>query len=79
MKSSHFIKRHIVSTCFIALMLSVFWGTSCSNKEIYDATRENRRMECHKLPGREREQCLQEQSMSYEEYQQEREKVLQSK
>lgn len=44
----------------------------CSNKQIYNAVQENRRVECGKLPQNQYEKCVSEYDTSYEEYQRER-------
>lgn len=44
----------------------------CSNKQIYTAVQENRRVECSKLPQSQYEKCMSEYDTPYEEYERER-------
>ncbi len=46
--------------------------SACSQKSIYEAAQNSRLNECNTLQGELYEQCLEENSMSYEEYQRER-------
>lgn len=57
----------------IAITLSVM---ACSNKQIYTAVQDNQRLECGKLPQDQYEQCMQELEIPYEEYEQERQVIL---
>ena len=54
--------------------------TACSNRQVYDAVQNNRRLECDKLPdSAQRDECLQQYSESYDEYQRKREEILKQK
>tara|TARA_R110002049_G_scaffold1205_9_gene9018 strand:+ start:11636 stop:11851 length:216 start_codon:yes stop_codon:yes gene_type:complete len=57
----------------VAISLSVL---ACSNEQIYTAVQENQRVECGKLPQELYEQCMQELETPYEEYDQERQAIL---
>lgn len=46
--------------------------SACSNKQIYDSTQYNNERECYKRPESQIEQCLQQNSQSYEDYKRER-------
>ena len=48
----------------------------CSNKQIYTAVQENRRLECSKLPQDQYEQCISEYDTPYDEYERERQAVI---
>jgi hypothetical protein len=57
----------------IALLLM-----GCSNKQIYTAVQENRRVECSKLPQVQFKKCMSEYDTPYEEYERERQAVIKS-
>jgi hypothetical protein len=57
------------------LMISLFL-IGCSNKQIYAAVQENRRVECSKLPQDQYEKCMSEYETPYEEYERERQAVI---
>ena len=57
----------------IALLLM-----SCSNRQIYTAIQENRRLECSKLPQGQYEKCMSEYDTPYDEYEREREAAINS-
>jgi hypothetical protein len=48
----------------------------CSNQQIYTAVQENRRLECSKLPQNQYEQCMSEYDTPYDEYDRERQAVI---
>ncbi|MGH1427770.1 MAG: hypothetical protein ACRBEE_07510 [Arenicella sp.] len=48
---------------------------ACSNKQVYDAVQANQRSQCKKLPNSEYEECKQREQLSYEQYQEERQKL----
>ena len=58
----------------IALLLM-----SCSNRQIYTAIQENRRLECSKLPQGQYEKCISEYDISYDEYEREREAAIKNR
>lgn len=51
----------------------------CGNKQIYTAVQENRRLECSKLPQNQYEQCMSEYDTPYDEYERERQAVIDGK
>lgn len=57
------------------LMIALFL-TGCSNKQIYTAVQENRRVECSKLPQDQYEKCMSEYETPYDEYERERQAVI---
>ena len=57
----------------MAITLSVM---ACSNKQIYTAIQDNQRLECGKLPQDQYEQCMHGLNTPYEEYEQERQVIL---
>jgi PBP1b-binding outer membrane lipoprotein LpoB len=59
----------------VFLMIALFL-MGCSNKQIYTAVQENRRVECSKLPQVQFEKCMSEYDTPYEEYQRERQAVI---
>ena len=48
----------------------------CSNRQIYTAVQENRRLECSKLPQGQYEKCMSEYDTPYEEYERERQAAI---
>lgn len=51
--------------------------SACSNRQVYDAVQNNRRLECDKMPdSAAREECLKQYSESYDSYQRERDEML---
>lgn len=52
----------------VAILFGIIMLGACSSQEAYHAIQENRRAECEKLPDRQREECLEDYQMSYEEY-----------
>jgi hypothetical protein len=65
------IKAPFLIICVIAI-------SACSNRHIYDAVQHNNELECGKLPQAQYEQCMEEISQSYEEYQRDREELSES-
>lgn len=53
--------------------------TACTQQQAYQAVQENRLMECQKRVGDQQEECREGHSMSYEEYQREREALRKEK
>jgi hypothetical protein len=50
----------------------------CTNQDAYNAVRENRLHECQYLPPSEQEECVQRYDKTYEEYQRQREELLEN-
>ena len=50
------------------LTLLIVAVAACSNKQLYEASHQNRLQECDKLVTSQRQSCLEEYSESYEEY-----------
>jgi hypothetical protein len=65
------MKASIVLVIALALL-------GCSNKQIYTAVQDNRRVECGKLPQNQYEQCISEYDTPYEEYERERQAAIDS-
>lgn len=57
-----------------ALSIVLLFG--CGNRQVYEGLQARQRFECHRVPQSEREECLHNASVSYDEYQQAREEVL---
>lgn len=47
--------------------------SACSNKQIYDGAQYNNERECYQRPESQIDECLQQNSQPYEDYQRERE------
>lgn len=61
----------------MALMLWLV--PACSHQQVYDAVQQNRQLECQKLPGTQYEECMKQFSEPYEEYERERQELLEEK
>ena len=48
----------------------------CSNQAIYENVQQDRKRECEQLQAHDRQRCLAGYERSYEEYEEEREKLL---
>ena len=65
---------------FFAMVLIYVVATACSNRELYTGIQQNREHECYKIPyPEEQESCLARLDMSYDEYERERQEVIDSK
>ncbi|MDN3638662.1 hypothetical protein QWY82_07575 [Simiduia curdlanivorans] len=62
---------------WFALAMTVLL-VACSNKSIYKGMQESNRQECNKLPDSQWEQCLKDNSQSYEDYKRERDALKSS-
>lgn len=60
--------------CFAMLML--MWTQSCTHRAWYEGLQQGQRNKCYDLPTLERDNCLKQAEKSYEEYQRERQEVL---
>jgi hypothetical protein len=49
---------------------------ACSNQQLYDAIQQNRQLECQKLPGIQYEECMKQHSQPYDEYERQRQELL---
>ncbi len=60
----------------IALQLIIFiMLTGCSNKGVYDGIQTSNQLECSKVPSSHYDECMQNVSQTYDEYEREREKI----
>jgi len=57
----------IISLIFTAFLIVTTSG--CGPRNVYDAIRYNRELECQKLQGPDQSECLRRSGMSYDEYQ----------
>jgi hypothetical protein len=62
-----------------ALALGLGLVQACSHQQVYDAVQQNRQFECQKLPGSQYEECMEQYSEPYEEYERERQELLEEK
>lgn len=46
---------------------------ACSNQQVYEAVQRNQRLECQKIPLPQQDECMEQNSESYEEYRRNRE------
>ena len=63
----------------LLLLLAAWLLQACSNQQVYDAIQQNRQLECQKLPGTQYEDCMKQYSEPYQEYERERQELLQEK
>jgi uncharacterized protein YceK len=63
-----------VGLCSIVVVMVLLQG--CSTRMWYDGFKQAQASECSKLQDREREECLRDAGISYDQYQREREETL---
>jgi hypothetical protein len=54
------------TTIIVSMILSV---ASCTTQNAYDSLRYNRELDCQKMQGMDRDDCMRRSGMSYDEYQ----------
>ena len=59
---------------FIVIVSLLFFG--CSNKSIYNNVQLNNRQSCQKLPPSQYDECIKQTEKSYDEYERERNEIL---
>ena len=65
----------MIGKVVVLSVLSIIAISSCTNKQIYEAVQPKYdEAECSKLPRPQYEECLERETMSFEEYEREREK-----
>lgn len=66
------------NTTHLVVYLIIFFSSlsACSNRQLYHSAQTSRLNECNNLIGYQRDKCLEQSSKSYEQYQREREEVL---
>ena len=70
------MKNRIASSALVVLLAIV---SGCTARTAYDSLRLHQEMECQKMQGAERDECLRRSDMSYDEYQQQLNKQKQDK
>lgn len=58
----------------LALALPLLF-VGCSNRAVYDNVQLNNRRECNRVPPSQYEECIQQASKTYEEYERERDEA----
>ena len=53
---------------YLLAMTIVFLITGCSYKGVYEGIQMGKKNQCYKLPKSQQDQCIEEASVSYEEY-----------
>ena len=48
----------------------------CSGKSVYEGVQARNRNQCYSLPPSQKEECLQRENKSYEEYERDRQEIL---
>ena len=61
------------SVCSLMCVLALW---AWSHRQVYDAIQQNRQLECQKLPGTRYEQCMEQLSQPYDEYQRDRDELM---
>lgn len=59
------------------LLLAVL--AACSNQQLYNGIQKNRQLECQKLPGSQYDKCMKEVSEPYEEYERDRQELIEAR
>ncbi|MBN2865299.1 MAG: hypothetical protein JXK16_04770 [Thiotrichales bacterium] len=62
-----------------SLLITSTLLASCSNQQVYNAIQVNQQSKCQKLPPSQYDDCIKQQSESYEEYQRKLEAERQAK
>ena len=70
------MRNKIASSALLVLLALV---SGCTARTAYDSLRLHQELECQKMQGAERDQCLRRSDMSYDEYQQQLNKQKQDK
>lgn len=65
---------HILGVAMVVVALSM--AAACSNRQVYEAIQKNQQLECQKFPDAQYEKCMQELSEPYDQYQRERDEVI---
>ncbi|HEY7886499.1 MAG TPA: hypothetical protein VIC08_16240 [Cellvibrionaceae bacterium] len=60
----------------LLVLIPLLGAAACSNRTIYDGTLISQRNDCLKEPPGQYQQCLERNNKSYDEYQREREEIL---
>jgi len=63
-----------IGLCLIILVMAFLQG--CTTRMWYDGFKQAQASECSKLQDREREECLRDAGVSYDQYQRERNETL---
>jgi hypothetical protein len=63
------------SLTIIIVFLALSVLCSCSNENIYEGIKQNRKNSCERLEGAQRDECLEQYNKSYEKYKRERKQV----
>jgi hypothetical protein len=63
------VKKWILKSTTISLMILLPAGVGCTARTAYDGLRYNQELNCQKMQGADRDDCLKRSDMSYDEYQ----------
>jgi hypothetical protein len=63
------MQNRILKNAMIALLILLSAGLGCTAQTAYDSLRFNQELNCSKMQGPERDDCLKRSDMSYDEYQ----------
>ena len=66
--------KKILKAGGVAIVATLF--TQCTNQQLFESVRANKRASCYQLPPAEQEQCLRESAQTYDEYEQVRSEGL---
>ena len=72
------MKTHFVERTHLILMFILLTGAGCTSQNAYDSLRYHQELECQKIQGSERDDCMRKSDMSYDEYQLQLKKLQQS-
>ena len=62
----------------LCLPVIIFLPLACSQQQVYDGIQENRRQECQNVPQSMYEECIEKYSEPYDEYQRQRQEILEA-
>jgi len=52
-----------------AIIAAMYFMPGCTTQNAYDSIRYNRELDCQKMQGEDRDDCMRRSGMSYDEYQ----------
>ena len=64
------------ATAIGAALIAMLAVAACSHEQVYNAIQQNQQLECQKLPGAQYDECMEQLSEPYQEYQRSREELL---
>jgi len=73
------IQRKLKNIVMFGVLVAVGHLQGCTNQALYDGAQYSNRNECEKLPPSQYDECVEQAEISFEEYQRQREALLETK